>query len=60
MCKIAKIKFNRDTPPEDIERAIEELQIKVAGAESKDAVDLYRRMALCAILLADAAENGKW
>lgn len=58
--EIAKIRFNPNTDPRDIEQTIDELLDKVVGFKTRHNPDIYRQIALCAILLADAAESGKW
>jgi hypothetical protein len=60
VAEIGKIRFNHTLSPGDIELAIEDLMVKVAHARGTETIDLYRRITLYTILLADAAENGKW
>jgi hypothetical protein len=60
VAEIAKMRFNPNVTFGEVERTIDDLLVKAARAKNKEVVGIYRRIALCAILLADAAENGEW
>jgi hypothetical protein len=60
VAEIAKIRFNPNVEPVDIERSIDDLLDKSASYRTRHDPNIYRQIALCAILLAYAAESGKW